>query len=291
MRAAGDARAPGADEPLGLLVKPDRHVGAQPPDQPASQPGLGLRERRLAGMLGIAGCADRPPAGGEVAVQVDAAGVRAACCERGRRGSGCGPTTSPSPRRRQPRGDRADRLDPGALVAVDAADREHQRPALALAGPVRAAARIGRPSDERPIVTCRPELRSSRCDRPRAARSPRSGSRLGPRGVGSPPAGAAPPGPRDPEGGDRQPGERERDQRTGSHSLPARLAAGLGLVDADEPLEVPRRASSAAPAPDQHRRPRRPASKRKPPRRRSRPTAPRLRHRRRGRRVWRLPAR
>src|SRR5581483_4811480 len=116
----GDARAPGADE-VGRLVEPDRGRRPDLLDQVAGDPGLGLGEGAGAGALG--GGAEGSPAGGEVAVEVDAGGVRAPVgVEAVRVQVLDDPDADADPERvvQQLEGDR----HAGALVAVDAADGE-----------------------------------------------------------------------------------------------------------------------------------------------------------------------
>src|SRR4051794_23102565 len=73
----GHARPPGPDQRprRPILVKPDRHLGPKPADEASSDPRLRFGERVGPGVLGRARTPDRPPSGGEVAVQVDAAPV------------------------------------------------------------------------------------------------------------------------------------------------------------------------------------------------------------------------
>src|SRR4051794_5092141 len=117
-----DARAPGADEILGLVV-PDRELGADPQDQRTGQARLALGERVRARILGPARAG--PPAGGEAPVEVDAVRVL--------------PLPEREAVRVEVRDDpevevgaaqpleKADRREPGALVPVDAAHDEHRR--------------------------------------------------------------------------------------------------------------------------------------------------------------------
>src|SRR5581483_11976804 len=69
----GDVAARLVDD-VEVLVEPDRHLRVEPRDQAPGDPALGLRERVRAGVVDAA---ERAPAAGEVAVQVDAVGVAA----------------------------------------------------------------------------------------------------------------------------------------------------------------------------------------------------------------------
>ena len=156
-RAPRDARPPGADQRLGLLVKPDRHVRAQARGSGAAR--AGSRARRTAPGPSARG-RRRTPIGrqsaGEVAVQVDAAAVEAGARARPSgfrlrdrdQAAADGRAAPPGP---------GDRVDPGALVAVYAAESQDQRTAgldsTRAPDSVRSPARIGRPAAERPIVT------------------------------------------------------------------------------------------------------------------------------------------
>jgi hypothetical protein len=59
------------------LVEPDRKLRADPQDQSPCDPRLGLRERLRARVRRIPPPAERPPAGGEIAIEVDTARVLA----------------------------------------------------------------------------------------------------------------------------------------------------------------------------------------------------------------------
>jgi hypothetical protein len=61
-------------DPVEVLVKPDRDLGALTQDEPAQRAGLGLGSRAGAR---VEDAAKGPPGPGEVAVEVDAVGVAA----------------------------------------------------------------------------------------------------------------------------------------------------------------------------------------------------------------------
>jgi hypothetical protein len=123
-RAGGTARAPRPDQ-AHVLVKPhgDRRVG--PANQAGGGSGLGLGERSRPRVLDTPGPAAQPPAGGEVAVQVDPAAVQPAGP-----GAAVGVEATdqqqPRVRRQRPPPQTADDGHPGALVAVDTADHHHR---------------------------------------------------------------------------------------------------------------------------------------------------------------------
>src|SRR5262245_30986302 len=71
---APDARAPGADDRLRLVV-PDGHVRADVAHQAPRQAGLLLGPRARAGVLQVPATSARRPLRGEVAVEVDPASV------------------------------------------------------------------------------------------------------------------------------------------------------------------------------------------------------------------------
>ncbi len=112
-----------------VLVEPDRDPRSDRPHQVRRQPRFRLREGTRPGVLRVPGPADRPPGGGEIAVEVDPAAVEAGAggapvgVEVGdddEVGAGVGAAAAEDEAGLQPAG--------GALVAVDAAEDQQRRP-------------------------------------------------------------------------------------------------------------------------------------------------------------------
>src|SRR5256885_3754814 len=103
-----------------MLVEPDRDPRTDPPDQAVGDPALRLGEWSGAREEDAA---ERPPAPGKVAIEVDPVRVVAAV------GGGAvrvqvGDDPEVELARRQPVGEPVGDRDPGGLVAVDATDDE-----------------------------------------------------------------------------------------------------------------------------------------------------------------------
>jgi hypothetical protein len=147
--AAVAARRPDHVE---MLVEPDRHVRVQAQDQRARDPRLALGQRVRPGGVDAA---ERPPADGEVPVQVDTVRVLA---RSGRDAVGVEVGDDPEiETARRPVLERERHRDPRGLVAVDAADDDRARP--------RRVADLDR--DDRTSVPGAPELHRARVRRRR----------------------------------------------------------------------------------------------------------------------------